>query len=129
LGLFVVVFECASQSTYPSLTPSLQRKATGSFKVVCDTYVTSDSGTGIVHQAPAFGEDDMRVCIHNKIVDPEGGDLPCPINESGIFTKEALDYQGMYIKQADTPIQKDLKARGRLIRQTRINHSYPFCWR
>lgn len=71
----------------------------------------------------------MRVCVHNKIVSPETGDLPCPINESGVFTKDAPDYQGMYIKQADAPIQKDLKTRGRLIRQSRINHSYPFCWR
>ena len=74
-----------------------QRKQYGAFKVVCDTYVTSDSGTGIVHQAPAFGEDDMRVCIANKIVTGEG-DLPCPIDESGLFTKEALEYQGMYLK-------------------------------
>ena len=90
--------------------------------------MTNDSGTGIVHQAPAFGEDDYRVCIANKIITGES-DLPCPIDASGIFTDEVKDYVGLGIKEADKPIQKDLKARGRLIRQTQFSHSYPFCWR
>ncbi len=96
--------------------------------MVCDAYVTNDSGTGIVHQAPAFGEDDYRVCIANNVITGES-DLPCPIDPSGKFTEEVKDYFGLGIKEADKPIQKDLKARGRLIRQTQFSHSYPFCWR
>jgi isoleucyl-tRNA synthetase len=103
------------------------RKGTA-FRVVVDTYVTNDSGTGIVHQAPAFGEDDYRVCTANKIISGEA-DLPCPVDATGHFTTPVKDYEGMNIKEADKPIQKDLKQKGRLIRQSQISHSYPFCWR
>ncbi|KAI8840090.1 tRNA synthetases class I-domain-containing protein [Chytriomyces cf. hyalinus JEL632] len=105
----------------------IERKGKGSFIVMADTYVTDDSGTGIVHCAPAFGEDDYRVCIDHKVV--TGEDVPCPIDASGIFTSVVRDYAGQYVKDADKPIQKDLKARNRLIRQTQFSHSYPFCWR
>ncbi|KAF8623102.1 hypothetical protein AX15_006513 [Amanita polypyramis BW_CC] len=98
------------------------------FRVVVDTYVTDADGTGIVHQAPAFGEDDHRIAIANGILRPE--DIPpCPIDDAGRFTKEVPDFAGMNIKAADGPIQKALKAKGRLIVQSTINHSYPFCWR
>lgn len=97
------------------------------FVVVTDTYVTDDSGTGIVHQAPAFGEDDYRVCVEHGVV--SGEDVPCPLDSSGNFTTEVPDYAGQYIKTADKQIQKDLKQRGRLIRQSQFSHSYPFCWR
>lgn len=113
-----------------------------------DGYVTDDSGTGIVHCAPAFGEDDFRVCIDHGVVTGEG-DLPNPVDATGCFTAEVKDYKGIYVKvgvllwklllcsisftntlqEADKPIQKDLKAKGRLIRQSQISHSYPFCWR
>ncbi|ORY30942.1 isoleucyl-tRNA synthetase [Rhizoclosmatium globosum] len=99
----------------------------GSFIVMADTYVTDDSGTGIVHCAPAFGEDDYRVCINHNVV--SGEDVPCPVDASGNFTSIVRDYAGQYVKDADKPIQKDLKARNRLIRQTQFSHSYPFCWR
>ncbi|KAJ3333183.1 isoleucine--tRNA ligase [Blyttiomyces sp. JEL0837] len=103
------------------------RKGKGSFIVMTDTYVTDDSGTGIVHCAPAFGEDDFRVCKDHNVV--TGEEIPCPIDAAGNFTEEVTDYKGMYIKDADKVIQKDLKARGRLIRQSQFSHSYPFCWR
>lgn len=64
------------------------------FRVVSDTYVTDDSGTGIVHQAPAFGEDDYRVCIAHGIVE-KGGVVPCPVNLDGNFTDEVPDFVGM----------------------------------
>ncbi|KAI8607700.1 tRNA synthetases class I-domain-containing protein, partial [Chytriomyces sp. MP71] len=105
----------------------IERKGKGSFIVMADTYVTDDSGTGIVHCAPAFGEDDYRVCINHKVV--TGEDVPCPVDASGIFTAVVRDYVGQYVKDADKPIQKDLKTRGRLIRQSQFSHSYPFCWR
>ncbi|KAF7727407.1 isoleucine--tRNA ligase [Apophysomyces ossiformis] len=98
------------------------------WKVVVDTYVTDDSGTGIVQNAPAFGEDDYRVLLANGVITVDGV-LPCPVDDSGCFTSEVTDFAGMYIKDADKAIQKDMKQRGRLIVQSQMMHSYPFCWR
>ncbi|OBZ86658.1 Isoleucine--tRNA ligase, cytoplasmic [Choanephora cucurbitarum] len=98
------------------------------FKVLVDTYVTDDSGTGIVHNSPAFGEDDYRVCLSNSVITADGH-LPCPVDESGIFTEEVPEYKGMYVKDADKVIQKDIKAKNRMIVQSQFMHSYPFCWR
>ncbi|RKP10622.1 isoleucyl-tRNA synthetase [Thamnocephalis sphaerospora] len=98
------------------------------FKVFTDTYVTDDSGTGIVHNAPGFGEDDLRVCVAHGVVDVDGH-IPCPIDDSGRLTERVTDFAGMYIKDADKAIQKHIKNAGRLIRQTQMLHSYPFCWR
>lgn len=98
------------------------------FKVVNDTYVTSDSGTGIVHQAPAFGDDDHRIAIANGIVRADEMP-PCPVDEAGLFTAEVTDFAGQYVKAADKEITKVLKARGVLVRSDNIVHSYPFCWR
>ncbi|KAH7919323.1 hypothetical protein BV22DRAFT_1041026 [Leucogyrophana mollusca] len=98
------------------------------FRVVTDTYVTATDGTGIVQQAPAFGEDDHRIAIANGIVEPTEMP-PCPLDDSGKFTKPVTDFEGMYIKVADKEIQKVLKAKGRLIVQSTIKHQYPFCWR
>jgi len=69
-------------------------KSRGAFKVVGDAYVTSESGTGIVHQAPAFGEDDYRVCINYGIIE-KGGFLPCPVDDTGSFTEVVSDFAGM----------------------------------
>ncbi|KAJ1557216.1 isoleucine--tRNA ligase, partial [Nowakowskiella sp. JEL0078] len=87
------------------------RKSVGAFVVLNDGYVTDADGTGIVHQAPGFGEDDFRVCIANKIVTGEG-DMVCPVDETGKFTSEIKDYAGIYVKEADKIIQKDLKGNG-----------------
>lgn len=106
---------------------SLQYKDTA-FRVVADTYVTADAGTGIVQQAPAFGDDDYRIAIANGIVTREVPP-PCPLDESGRFTAEVADYQGINVKEADKQIQKDLKASGRMIVQSTLRHSYPYCWR
>eukprot|EP00884_Botryococcus_braunii_P014843 jgi/Botrbrau1/2335/Bobra.39_1s0024.1 len=100
----------------------------GAFRVVADGYVTSDSGTGVVHCAPAFGEDDMRVCLANGIVDL-GGELPCPVDPNGNFNPEVTDFAGLYVKDADKEIVKALKGKGRLVDAASLVHSYPFCWR
>ncbi|KAJ1974468.1 isoleucine--tRNA ligase, partial [Dimargaris verticillata] len=110
---------------FPYFVPQFAGKA---FKVLVDSYVTDDSGTGIVHQAPAFGEDDHRVCTHYKVISPDGY-LPCPVNDQGCFTEEVTDYAGQYIKDADKDIQKFIKKENRMVRQTQMSHSYPFCWR
>ena len=100
----------------------------GSFQVCVDEYVTAEDGTCIVHQAPAFGEDDFRVCMaHGVIV--KGESIPCPLDASAKFTAEAGDYKGLYIKDADEAIMAELKSRDRLAQKGNINHRYPYCWR
>ncbi|THH16247.1 hypothetical protein EW146_g4367 [Bondarzewia mesenterica] len=98
------------------------------FRVLVDTYVTDENGTGIVHQAPAFGDDDHRIAIANGVLRPDEMP-PCPIDDSGRFTNEVPEFAGQYVKAADKDIQKVLKAKGRLIVQSTLQHSYPFCWR
>ena len=103
------------------------------FKVIADEYVTSEAGTGIVHQAPAFGEDDYRVCVRNKIVDViMNGErsLPCPVDANGRFVSPVSgDLQGMPVKLADAAICSLLHKMGRLVLKESHEHSYPFCWR
>ncbi len=94
----------------------------GAFQIYADDYVTTDSGTGIVHQAPAFGEDDYRVMKHNGVTA-----LVCPIDFEGRFTAEVSDYEGQYVKDADKEIIRRLKEEGKLYIQEVIDHSYPFC--
>ncbi|KAJ2832727.1 isoleucine--tRNA ligase [Coemansia erecta] len=105
--------------------PELKESA---WRVVADPYVLDDSGTGIVHNAPAFGEDDYRVCVEHKIVSADGF-VPNPIDDRGCFDDSVGPFSNMFFKDADKPIVKDVKNRGRLVRQGTIVHSYPFCWR
>ena len=96
----------------------------GAFVVVSDDYVTTDSGTGLVHQAPAFGEDDYRVL---RAHDVEA--FVCPVSLAGTFTDEVADFSGLHVKDADKEIIKSLKDAGLLYRQDVIQHSYPYCYR
>ncbi|KAK5635254.1 hypothetical protein RRF57_010966 [Xylaria bambusicola] len=96
------------------------------FKVVNATYVTDDSGTGIVHQAPCYGEDDYQVAVENGIIDKTRAP-PDPINDLGIYNDQVRDFAGMYIKEADRSIIKHLKEKGRLIVDSQLRHSYPMC--
>ncbi|MDY6050651.1 MAG: isoleucine--tRNA ligase [Corynebacterium sp.] len=93
------------------------------YQVLLADYVTTEDGTGVVHQAPAFGEDDMNTC--NKY----GVGLVIPVNEDGQFTEQVPDYAGMLVFDANKPIIKDLKARMRIVRHETIVHSYPHSWR
>jgi isoleucyl-tRNA synthetase len=98
------------------------------FIVLNDTYVTSESGVGIVHQAPSFGEDDYRVTMAAGVI--SGKRLPPnPVDETGRFTSEVTDFAGVYVKDADKGIIKLLKAKGRIVVDGQVTHSYPFCWR
>jgi isoleucyl-tRNA synthetase len=97
-------------------------KADGAFTVFADDYVTTDSGTGVVHLTPAFGEDDYRVMRAHGIVA-----TPCPIDFEGKFTAEVSDYVGVYVKDADKAIIRRLKEAGKLLAQDVIVHPYPFC--
>ncbi|CAN1224850.1 Isoleucine--tRNA ligase, cytoplasmic [Linum perenne] len=97
------------------------------FRVVADSYVTSDRGTGIVHCAPAFGEDDYRVCIANEIISKEN--LVVAVDDDGCFTDRITDFSGRYVKDADKDIIDAVKGKGRLVKSGSFTHSYPFCWR
>lgn len=85
-------------------------------------FVTIDAGTGLVHMAPAFGEDDYNLCQHNNI-----STLLCPIDEEGKFDDSFSELTGQYIKIADKWIIKNLKEREQLLEQDVLEHSYPFC--
>lgn len=98
------------------------------FKVLNAAYVTDDDGTGVVHQAPAFGEEDFRVAMENGIISHDSLP-PNPVDETGKFTKEVTDFAGQHVKDADKHIIKHLKTTGSLIRDSQITHQYPFCWR
>ncbi|KAJ6959225.1 hypothetical protein NC653_037515 [Populus alba x Populus x berolinensis] len=97
------------------------------FRVVADDYVTDDSGTGIVHCAPAFGEEDYRVCIGNQILTKEN--LIVSVDDDGCFIEKITDFSGRYVKDADKDIIEAVKAKGRLVKSGSFMHSYPFCWR
>ena len=90
--------------------------------VVCDDYVTMEDGTGIVHIAPAFGEDDNRVCREN------GLPFVNLVDTQGRFV-EGTTWAGTFVKDADPLILKDLKDRGLLFAAVPFAHDYPFCWR
>ncbi len=98
------------------------------FKVLTSDYVTNDSGTGIVHQAPAFGEEDWNVAESHGVIS-DRRPPPNPVDDAGKFTAAVTDFAGVYVKDADKKIIKVLKEQGRILRDVQIMHSYPFCWR
>ncbi|KAF7270201.1 hypothetical protein GWI33_016811 [Rhynchophorus ferrugineus] len=100
----------------------------GAFRVLIDEYVTAESGTGIVHQAPYFGEDDYRVCLAAGVITKDMEPI-CPLDSLGRFLDVVTDFKGQYVKDADKNIIANLKANKRLVHQSQIKHSYPFCWR
>ena len=104
---------------YDYAVGKLKKKA---FFVMCDDYVTTTDGTGIVHTAPAFGEDDNRVCRKY--------DMPFIqyVDGKGQLTKET-DWAGVFVKDADPLILDDLKKSGKLFKAPKFEHSYPHCWR
>ena len=101
------------------------------WRIVHADFVTIDSGTGIVHLAPAFGEVDHEVLIAEKgrFSDNTGPGLICAVGPDGKFTEEAPDYRGVWVKEADKPITRSLRERGLLWHQEQYVHDYPFCWR
>lgn len=107
----------------------LENKKYGAFRVLSDSYVQDDAGTGIVHQAPAFGEDDHRVCKAHGLVKKDATGLVCPIDDNGCFTQEVSDFKGLHVKAADKRIIKHLRDAGRIVKDENFNHSYPHCWR
>lgn len=108
---------------YEAIFPYFTSLATeGAFQILADDYVSTESGTGIVHQAPAFGEDDFRIFKSAGITA-----MACPIDMDGCFTDEVSDFAGQHVKDADRGIVKHLKETGALYHHDVIVHSYPFC--
>ena len=93
------------------------------FRTFVDDYVSTEDGTGIVHIAPGFGEDDAR------ILKGTGISVICPIDEECRFTSEVTDFQGIFVKDADKGIMEKLKTEGKLFKRDQILHAYPHCWR
>ena len=80
-----------------------------------------------MHWAPGFGEDDFNIWVQKKIIDQ--GAPPWPMDDNGKFDSQIPDYTGVYFKDADKDIKRELKSKGRLIFEGTYDHSYPFCWR
>jgi isoleucyl-tRNA synthetase len=101
------------------------------WRVVHADFVTIDSGTGIVHLAPAFGEVDYDVLIdqRGRFAQGQGPKLICAVGPDGKFNADAADYQGVWVKDADRPITRALRDRELLWHQEQYVHDYPFCWR
>ncbi|WP_293768742.1 isoleucine--tRNA ligase [uncultured Corynebacterium sp.] len=108
--------------TYQPIFPFFP-DARNAYQVLNADYVTTEDGTGVVHQAPAFGEDDMATTNRYDI------ELVIPVDADGKFTSLVPPYQGQLVFDANKDIIKDLKAAGRVVRHVTIEHSYPHSWR
>jgi isoleucyl-tRNA synthetase len=107
----------------PLLPYFAERAAHGAFRVLAGDFVTTDDGTGVVHIAPGFGEDDQRVCAQAGI------ELVVPVDSRGRFTNEIVDFAGLQVFEANPLIIKKLKQDGVVLRHETYDHSYPHCWR
>ena len=111
---------------YEPMFPYFARlKEKGAFKVLSGEFVSVEDGTGVVHIAPGFGQDDFDACrAYDK-------DFPivCPVDEAGKFTAEVPDYEGKQVFETNEPIMQWLKQNGLLVKKEQYTHSYPFCWR
>ncbi|EGC32927.1 isoleucyl-tRNA synthetase [Dictyostelium purpureum] len=105
----------------------------GGFVVIGADFVTDDSGTGIVHTAPAFGEDDFHACLSNGIIKRDEFRRPIlnSVDANGCFTSDITDFVGMMVKDAETTKQLSIyiKGKNRMVNSANIVHSYPYCWR
>lgn len=102
-----------------------QLKEKGAFKVLSGEFVSTEDGTGVVHIAPGFGQDDFDAC---RAYD-ENFPVVCPVDEAGKFTAEVPDYQGKQVFEVNEPVMQWLKENGLLVKKEQYTHSYPFCWR
>ncbi len=93
------------------------------FRVMAGDFVETTEGTGIVHTAPGFGEDDQRIAEEN------GMGMVVPVDDRGEFTNEVPDFAGRNVLDANTDIIRAVREKGRLIRQDSYEHNYPHCWR
>ncbi len=108
--------------TYRPLFPFFAQRQ-GAFRVLGADFVATDEGTGVVHLAPGFGEEDFDVCTAAGIA------LVCPVDDRARFTSEVPPYAGQLVFDANRPITADLRAAGALVEAKSYTHSYPHCWR
>ncbi|MDP6038310.1 MAG: isoleucine--tRNA ligase, partial [Candidatus Latescibacteria bacterium] len=109
---------------YEPLFPYFENlREEGAFRIISADYVTTDDGTGVVHTAPGFGEDDAEAGRAN------GVPAVCPIDAECRFTSEVSDYEGQFVKDCDSDIMRRLKDEGKLVHRSTYQHSYPHCWR
>ncbi|KAJ4397443.1 hypothetical protein N0V93_001671 [Gnomoniopsis smithogilvyi] len=113
---------------YEPLFPYFSSDFSDCFQVIMATYVEADEGTGLVHQAPAFGQEDYDAAKTAGFISSKRLP-PCPVTEKGEFTPEVSDYAGLHVKIADKAIIKDLRSSGRLLMESQVNHVDKFCWR
>jgi len=106
------------EQLFPFVIP--EKKA---FYVALADYVTMDEGTGVVHTAPAFGQDDYNLGKEYNLPFIQ------PVDGAGKFTSDVTDWAGEFVKDADKGIIRNLKDRGMLYKRKQVTHSYPFCWR
>lgn len=99
------------------------KKNEGAFRVIKADFVELDEGVGIVHIAPAFGEDDYWACKENKVP------LVCPVDEKGCYTEEITEFKGKNVMEANMDVLRFLKDSGKVILDGSIVHNYPHCWR
>ncbi len=97
--------------------------APNAFVVLGEDFVTTEEGTGVVHMAPGFGEDDQFACA------AAGIDVVCPVDDRARFTAEVYDFEGLQVFDANQPIIRGLRQAGVLVRSDSYVHSYPHCWR
>lgn len=108
------------QPLFPYFALRAQQKA---FRVILEESISSEEGTGLVHSAPAFGEVDFYACAR------EGIELVNPVDHYGKFTQEVPDFAGLFVKEADKEIIRQLKKDKKIFHHGQIRHRYPFCWR
>lgn len=112
--------------SYTPMFPYFEKlKGKGAFKVLAGSFVSIEDGTGIVHIAPGFGQDDFEVC---RALDPEFP-IACPVDEAGCFTAEVPDYVGQQVFETNESIMAWLKDNKKLVKKEQLTHSYPYCWR
>ena len=107
---------------YEPLFPYFEDVKTA-FKIVSADFVTAEDGTGIVHTAPAFGEDDYAVCKDNKI------GLVQPVDDQGKFTEDIVDFKGQFVFNSNKKIIEFLKKENKIVKIENTEHEYPFCYR
>ena len=110
----------------------LNDREPGGFPVIAGDFVTTEDGTGLVHIAPAFGEDDYAVAAANGIFDPTtAATLYNPVNLEGRFDRRVSGFEGQFVKDPEVTraLIADLEERGLLFREQVYEHSYPHCWR
>ena len=113
-----------AERTYEPLLPYFENlREEGAYRIITADFVTTETGTGIVHTAPGFGEDDAEAGRKH------GLPVVCPVDSECRFTDEVADYQGRAVKEADRDIIRQLKAEGKLVHQATYQHNYPHCWR